>query len=79
MGLSDAGPRAMTMQLSGDRGSTPGGLASSSSWVPSPLPPMEARRYVSLNASVRQNRLALLQDISALADGRADFSELEGF
>ena len=29
--------------------------------------------------SIRQNRLALLQDISALADGRADFSELEGF
>jgi len=29
--------------------------------------------------SIRRNRLALLQDISALADGRADFSELEGF
>ena len=29
--------------------------------------------------AIRQNRLALLQDITSLAKGRADFSKLEGF
>jgi glycyl-tRNA synthetase len=29
--------------------------------------------------AVRENRLALLQQIAALADGIADLSELEGF
>jgi glycyl-tRNA synthetase beta subunit len=29
--------------------------------------------------TLRHNRLALLQDIAALADGVADFSQLENF
>ena len=39
----------------------------------------EAVLVMADDPAVRSNRLGLLQDIAALADGVADFSKLEGF